>query len=286
MGQLGAVGSVADGSATQPADHQQIIAAQYVNSHLGPIVKGGDVTGRGDLRYAVSPGVGLCPTTYGAVFVNWGAVNTALVTTPSAPRTDVIYADQKGNIHVATEGSVPTGVCIIDKRRISAGATTTTNAASVWNKRYALPYGAQLGWLAMHVENYAQGEPVQVSRVIWTQKDFFVPTDRHVQLRMHQCIYGEHNASAPSTDFSQFGMGSMKYFLYLDGNLYREWEIGYSRVWEVKMHNVDMTVNAGTHTIRLERQKVWGVADPFYFGSPNNIWQPGSVGIHDEGVAE
>lgn len=287
MGQLGFSGAETALGKTTPPDLRRIIAAQFVNSDKNPVLAGGEVTGRADRIYSYAAGVGILKTADGAVFLTWPAGVTAQVTQPTTARVDVIYVDNQGAVRVATEGAVNEAqVIVIDKMAAPAGMTATNQATRRVNRNYALPYGATLGWLSMFTETHSQGEAVNKNRIVWTTQRFQVPTDRLLQLRMHQTIYGSHTASAPSTDFAQYGVGSMKYWLYVDNVLMREFELGYSRIWEVRMHNVDFEVNAGEHTVRLERQHVWGTANPIYFGSANNIWQPSSVGIHDEGVSE
>lgn len=284
MGQFGLDKSAAAGG-TKPQHLQQIFAAQWHNSDSNPVIAGGEVSGRGDLRYNYAAGVGLVRTAHGVVYVTWDAGTTALLDQPSVTRTDVVYVDVTGGVFVGVEGAVnEANVCVIDRMVLPGGATATSAAVRARSRNFAMPFGAQLGWLAMFVDPRPQGEAVPRARQTWAQLDFWVPTDRACQIRMHQCVYGQHNAGAPSTDYTNAGIGAMKYWAYLDGQLYRSWEIGYSRIWEARIHNVDFDVTEGAHTLRVERQHVWGNAIPLNFGSAENVWQPASIGIHDEGV--
>lgn len=287
MGQYGWSGAETALGKTASSDIRRIIAAQYVNSDNNPIIGGGDVSGRADMAYGYAAGVGVMSVGDGAVMLTWPSGVTALVGPSPVARTDVVYCDQHGAIRVAAQGSVnESQVIVLRRMRTPAGMTATTQAVPIGDRNFALPYGAQLGWLAMHIEPYWQGQPVNGNHIDWVTLNFEVPTDRKCQIRMHQCIYGEHTAAAPSTDFTNFAVGSFEYEAHLDGVMFRKWEIGYSRIWEARMHNVDFDVNEGPHTLKVRRRWAWGQAKPLHFGDPANIWQPGSCGIHDEGVGE
>lgn len=237
------------------------------------------------MAYAYSAGVGVLAVPDGAVQISWPASTTAVVTTPSTPRTDVIYVDGQGLVRVAPEGQVnESAVIVIRKMRMPAGATATGQASPVGDRIFAMPYGANLGWLAMYIEPYYQAQPVNKNDHDWVELRFAVPTDRACQLRMHQCIYGTHDPGAAYTDFAGHSVGSMEYTMYVDNVIYRRWEIGYSRIWEAREHPIDFDVNEGAHTVRIRRRWAWGDPEPLHFGDPANIWQPGSAGIHDEGV--
>lgn len=264
---------------------QHIISRRWINAAVGPIIGGGDVTGRGDLKYGFSEGAGVVPTAYGALEVEWAAGQTSLVTTPSVARTDTIYVDALGQVNVAQGVAPPPNTCVLDKMRLTAGATTTTGATRQWNKVYALPYGSQLGWLSMWIETYQQGQAAIQQKIIWGgDRTFYVPTDRNVSLHMTQCIYGSGTANGG------MAFGTFRYGLHLDGVLIRVFEMGFDRRQAVGQMIINLdNIPKGQHTIKLDREYVWpgppGVV-PFHFGSANNIWQPGSIGIHDEGVHE
>lgn len=237
------------------------------------------------MAYAYTAGVGVMSVGDGAVMLTWPAGQTALVGPSPIPRTDIVYCGNDGAIRVAAQGSVNENQVIVLRRmRTPAGMTATSQAVPLGDRIFAMPYGAQLGWLAMYIEPYWQGQPVNKNHIDWVTLDFEVPTDRACQIRMHQCIYGEHNPAAPSTNFAEYAVGSMEYEAYLDNVLFRKWEIGYSRIWEAREHPVDFDATEGRHTLKVRRRHAWGSATPLHFGSPENIWQPGSCGIHDEGI--
>lgn len=239
------------------------------------------------MAYAYSAGVGILSVADGAVMISWPSATTAVVTTPSVARTDLIYVGADGLVRVGAEGTVNEAQAIVIRRmRMPAGATATGQAVPVGDRIFAMPYGANLGWLAMYIEPYYQGQPVNKADHDWVTLQFAVPTDRACQLRMHQCIYGNHNISTPYTDFGGHSVGSMEYTMFVDNVMIRRWEIGYDRRWEAREHPIDFNVNEGAHTVRIRRRWVWGDPEPMHFGDPSNIWQPGSAGIHDEGARE
>lgn len=285
---MGQVGDIRKSSAgpTMPADMQQWIASQYTNSETNPIIRGGEVTGRADLAYQVAAGVGLVKTPAGSMVITWDGGQTKLITQPSTTRTDVIFVDGTGQVDVQPEGAFDESkVIILDKKSLPAGATATTRATGSHNLNYALAYGAQLGWLDMYIEPRPEGNTARKDRFDWCHLRFTAPTDRDIQVRIHQCLYGAHAVGTPATDWSQYGLGSMQYWLYVDDVLERQFEISYNRTTEAKLQFIDFEALRGDHRVRIERKHQFG-ADPIHFGSPNNLWQPGSAGIWDCGVSK
>lgn len=289
MGQYGWAGNETALGKTSSADIRRIIAAQYVNTHRNPIIGGGEVSGRADMSYGYAAGVGLRAVADGAVILTWLAGVTALVTASPAARTDVIYCDADGAVRVAEQGTInESTVTVLRRMRTPAGMTATSQATPVGDRDFALPYGASLAWLNRLIDPLTHGTRIQTSRHVWRQLPFAVPTDRVCRFEMQQCILGEHNNSAPSTDFTQFGAASMMYWAYLDDVLIQYWELGYNRIAEVRPHHFIFEAAEGAHTFRIERAKQWGTADPLAFGEMGGGggWQPASVGIRDEGIAE
>lgn len=275
MGQFGAAKTDIAGGTT-PEVLQQTIAAQWVNSSRNPVVGGGTVTTRGDLRYNFAAGVGLIKTAAGAKYVTWNAGMTALVTQPSTTRTDVIFVRANGQIDVAVEGTVnESTVCVLDKMVLDAGATQTSGRSRrAHNKAWALPYGGTLGFLAAYQE-FRQGR-VPVSETMW-QGQFAVPTDRWVNFELQQGIHAE---------LSQNATGTIRYAVELDNALISTVDMPAFPHRIASQHTMHAArVDAGVHTLRVRRA---GQAGPpmFFFGGGAERLTPGFVGVIDMGVAE
>ena len=281
MGAWGAAYNPETGAGLTPADHQAIIANHWTNADKSPMVGGGIVTGTSTMGYAYTAGSGVVKTAFGAVEVNWPSGQTALVGTPSVARTDTVYVDAIGQVNVAQGGSVPANVCVLGRPKLPAGATSTINAVNTWDRIYALPYGATLGWRCMKIETYTDGQWAVQQKIDWMSDSFFVPTDRHVQMQMAQCICGTNASNSSDMCF-----GSFRYGLHIDGALVRVWEMGFDRRKTVNEFYTNLEVSAGRHTIKVERELVWGNQGPQHFGSGNNIWQPAHMGVLDMGVKE
>ncbi|NNG20491.1 hypothetical protein HJ590_13130 [Naumannella sp. ID2617S] len=272
---------------TMPATMQRIIGAMYTNSGSGPLMKGGAVSGRTDRMYNYSAGVGIITTSAGSAMITWEAGQTSLVSQPSTERVDVIWANE-GGVFVAPGGvGVPSNACILDKRRLPAGATSTQPSVSVWDKNYALPYGGSLGYLGVWSEpSHPDGALVPHEWWDVCRFDFSVPTDRSVDVIVRQSIYGERQASGPLD--LQLGMGSMQWAANLDGVLMESWDMGFDGRWVSTFGGIRAwKLSAGTHQIQITRRKspTWNAVPKWFGGGPNKYcgtW----VGLLDVGVAE
>lgn len=254
---------------TTPEALQQWIAAQYINSPSNPIVSGGVVTGRGDLAYAVSAGVGVMKTGAGAYLLTWPAGVSKLVSTPSTTRTDCVVIDRTGQIDVLVESSFDESKYIVlDRRILGAGRTATSQSTSDKRRNYALPYGTNLGWFGTYIERREGGVP---SPEIMRDISFWVPTDRRVDIHVQQAIFGS-------------GGGFCRYEILLDQALLTVFEMDFTGGYVVRSYSHwDVPVSVGDHTLRVRR--VSTVGSPLFFGK-NPGEAPGFVGIRDAGVAQ
>lgn len=281
MGQYG-LDRRSDGTGgTQPEDVQQIIAAQFVNADQSPMVGGGVVTGRADLRYAYSAGVGVMSLGQGrAIHVTWDAGTTAPVDTPAVDRVDVVWANEFG-VFASPEGQVPGTATILDKRRLPGGATATSGAASVWDRRFALPYGASLGWLFLRRDSAARYAKIPKARHTWVSGRFFVPTDRHVSVKIDQALFcGPPGVWPPNPEQA----GAMLYHVSVDGAPVHTAEVGADQIWDMRTRFVGpVPVKSGVHTLTVEREQTWG-QQMENFGGGDRL--PGFVGVFDEGVVQ
>lgn len=297
MNKLANINGIALGGTT-PETLQQILAAQYVNTHTNPIVGGGFVTGTSGRTYNVSAGVGLMKTGAGAMMLTWGAGPTKLVDVPSTTRTDVVVIDASGQIDVKVESSFDESKYIVlDRRILPAGATATSRSTSDKRRNYALPASGSLAWFAASVE-YLSGvvprptQPGQAPSLMGgAPLRFWTPTDRFIDIYVEQAIYGrtrDDNGTPywPESDARSLGMGWMVYEVLLDGALLCTEEIGYNaglgrhafRQWSVP-------VSQGDHEVRVQRVDSFG-REPMFFSDAGRKRAPGFVGVRDAGVQQ
>lgn len=264
---------------TMPATLQQVIAAMYTNSAAGPLLNGGAISGRGDRSYAYSAGVGVITTAAGAAMITWAAGVTSLVGQPSTDRVDVIWANE-GGVFVSQGGAgVPANACILDRRRLPAGATQTSASVSVHDKNFALPYGAQLGRLfGLHENKGHLTTPVQGDWHDAAVGEVWVPTDRLVTIVTQSAVASKDQPA------DQMGFGSMGFAVRIDGQAFRELEIGFDKRWvagERSLHHVFLS--QGRHTIQWRRRHLWG-AQPWHFGGTS--FEGSYFAVIDSGVAQ
>lgn len=288
MGQYGFAKRPDGSNGTTPEILQKTIYSQYVNAHRGPKMRGGLVSGRSNMTYAFSEGVGLIVTgPQRAAYVTWDAGTTALVSAPTTgDREDIIWANEHGVwVTPASQFNI-SNACILDRRIIRPGAQNTSGTTSVHDNVWAIPYGASLGWLGMFREtgqaDVPLHQPIQKSRHTWCNLRIFVPTDRRVSAKLDQAIYG----GIPGGAFNNNSYGSMKYWVYMDNTLLYTLEVGYNQIWDINSQWLGpFDATEGVHTFRVEREHAWG-ADPKDFGGGNDWWLPGFFGIKDDGVKE
>lgn len=279
MGQYGkAVDS--GGAKTAPETIQKIIAAQYSNTSVNPIIGGGVVTGLGTLAFHVSAGVGVCTTSAGAVQVTWDDTQTALITPPSSgTATWVVY--------VNVDGSVLVGVTPISDPHITlatysvpSGTTSTTSLTNTWNTNYALPYGARLPRLAYWQENAGGGQAAATQYAAGL--NFYVPTDRTIQVSIRQELYSK------PTDNADLGAGSVLWTVNLDsGAQVAKVELPVDRRRFVQPFDWVIDVQKGTHTVTVNRANLWpgGTFVVYHFGAVDG-YVPGSYSVYDLGVTQ
>lgn len=280
MGQFGLAKQPDGSNGTTPEVLQAVNGALWENTEYAPMLRGGEVSGRTDMSYDYTAGVGLKPTPFGAIYVTWQAGQTALVSSPAAARFDIIWADEFG-VHVSTEGSQPSSAVILGRRRLPASATSTNASTSVYSRDWALPYGSKLGWLAEAEESWTYGTPAIQNEITWGALSFYVPTDRNVSIKLLQALYAEHQDTQPDT---WDRLGVMRYKLFVDNTFNRTVEIEYNRTYDIAERNLHLFGLAkGQHTIHFLRKKQWG-APPIHFGAGNEGYQKGFVGVMDEGL--
>lgn len=255
----GQYGLAADshGVRTAPETLQQVIAAEYGNAADCPVVLGGQVTGRADMRYEYTAGVGLIKTAAGAYFVTWDAGQTGIVdSVTSGTATDTLYVDRDGLVNVTRE-QAPANVCVLDRRSVPAGATATSDTSSIHTRKWALSRGQGEVKLAEHVDPSTSGE-AHSPRFLWATLAFSIAYAYDLRVVIDQALTTRGSAGlAPGNNALE--AGSCRYTVELDGAEIDSREIMYTRVWELKQTTIYVpNVRAGSHMLRIYRQHQWG----------------------------
>lgn len=278
MGQLGAAAD-SNGAKTTPETAQQIIAGLYTNSHLSPVIGGGQVTGTASLAYHVAAGVGLVQTAAGAVYVAWAETDTALTSPPeTGTATDVIYVDTDGLVHVARDGDQPAGVCVLDKRTITAAISATIATSSSWKRAWAETYGASQGTLAFFREP-ASNDQLAAATYTFNLR-FTTTTIRDVNYTICQQLRTDPAGSG------ELNPASIQWTIIVDGTEYAKFELMATRLRVVAMKDTfHPRLPAGSHHIQFVRRIVWpDNARVLHFGIGDGF-EGGYLRVNDEGVA-
>ena len=129
-GQFGLIRSTTSSpDGTTPEDIQRMFAGLISNVASSPMLYGGEVTGRVDLRYNYAAGAGVKSQGAGGVLYTWPAGTTGYTTAPaSGTATDTIYVDDYTGPKLV-RGAAPAGAIVLGQRTIAAGQTATTSTA-------------------------------------------------------------------------------------------------------------------------------------------------------------
>ena len=246
---------------TEPVDMQRVIWSLFeANEPL--IVRGCQVTGAASMEYKVSPGVVYIPNGAGrGILVPIDAATISADPAPSSgSRTDHIYADATGSVKVGSY--LPSGAVELDRRRVSAGVTSTSSAPGVADRRYATLAGAARGLV------YSWVDPTGL-RANWDgayktrcRTTITCDTDRHVDFRLTQ--------SMGSNDH-----GSAMWEIWIDGKRWQSREFEVTLRWDSRFSACTAHLTAGTHDIELRAKKETG-SKPFIYGGGGNAKQPGN----------
>lgn len=273
---------------TSPETLQRVIDALYVNADKYPMLKGGVVTGRGDMALNVSAGVGICKTADGAHYVVWDDVQTNLIQGHSTVASYEVYADKDGAVYVCKQGSRPSNTCLIDRGMLPSNVTTTATWSSQLNRHYAMPYGAGYGTLA-NIWNNLNG--AVANNYDW-QMTFQLETDRRIRFEMVQQIWSNVYDTTPNTQDTNPYFGSMGYTVQLDNNLPYFFELEFNRIRQARYHTIDFeNVAAGTHTLYIFQKRQWdNNCTPYHFSSvmegDNARFQNAYFRVVDNGVMQ
>jgi hypothetical protein len=201
------------GNGVDPLTHRNIIKAHWVNTG---VVEGLVVSGRGDLRYAVSAGVGVCSMgdADGYVEAYWpGGVTENAVSAGDGTyaRIDTVYllantGTPDNVVHCrVVQGTpsaspvapvLPAGALALMSMLMPAGGSSTGASSRRAGVGYAVPYGVSLGLMA---QSRNTGNDAFSPSVIGTPRhavDFTLSTDRLVEIRFQCRVTGGSGSSS------------------------------------------------------------------------------------------
>lgn len=309
---------VAPDSSGQGCDaltHRRVIAGQWASTG---IVSGLDVSGRQDLRYAVSPGVAVCSMgeADGMSIAYWDGggspyTENAVTAGDSAyPRIDAIYmvsytGQPDNGVHVKVAQGTPSaspsapqveaGGLVLAYRMMPAGAMSTASAMAWGYVDYAISYEASLGRLAEYEDRRRDvwGDP----RVRWWSVeypvDFYLPTDRVVELTydadVAYAIRGDHGQmlGVGADDWASWAVTFILDGADVPGST-RETLLMHG-VWTHAHNSKILTMKKGSHrmAVRQGLASKQGNGQPYmHYGENDGLTYPGrTVQVWDRGPA-
>lgn len=240
---------------TTAKDIQRITASKYQNAG---ILTGCKLVTRSDWLYQ---------WTAGAVVMDLGSdyavevpVYEGTLSPSPAPatgeRVDTIYVEQLNSSTsnltrvVVTSGSAPANAVVLDKRRVPAGATRTSQTVSVWDRRYARASQSTQGRISSAVD---AGGDVRTKGTVYKRcsQRFFVDTDRFVNLKLSLTPARSTSAGVSSFGTLAASWGSLLYKVFIDDNLVRSFEVPISRMWATQQLETIEQVSMGSHTCHI-----------------------------------
>lgn len=240
---------------TTATDIQTITAARYTNPG---ILTGAQVVKRADWKIDIAPGgvvMNLGSTL--AVEVPVYAQTMDLEPAPATgERVDTVYvrqaATQSDNLARVeiTAGAAPAGTVVLDRLRVTAGATRSSQLASVHDRSYARHSQSTQGVFTRAVD---QGGDVRTKGKTYKamEQRFTTETDRWVNLKL-SVTAGRTNTKGESSIGTIGGTAaSLRYSLYIDNALVRTFEVGIDRRWITTQLESLHRVKAGPHTVHV-----------------------------------
>lgn len=258
-------------SSTTSEDIRQITGTLYSPG----LLSGGVVTRSASaLTYSVSNGVAAFPivvdnsnppkpenrrTVLGPI------PQTNLTTTAptSGTRIDLIYAqqltpspDSANNVVVKVGTSLPARSVLLDSYIVSTGNTNSNVFARTGNITYSLPYGST-GSLFFYKKEPTNG--TFTGRSITLSGSFYLPTDRMVHVWLNAALSSQNAVGFDNSRYCEAGFD-----IFIDNVLIWTWtSVGLHQA-HAEHHWSDIDgMNAGLHTIRLEKFRATGTGVPY-----------------------
>jgi hypothetical protein len=293
-----------DGNGVDPLTHRNIIKRHWNNTG---IMGGLTVSGRADLRYAVSAGVAVCSMGSAdgyteAYFAGGTTENAVSAGDGTYSRIDSVYllantGTPDNDVHcMAAQGTpaaspvaptLPAGALLLQQMLVPAGASKTSSASLNGSQNYAIPYGGSLGRLAYNkvTADYTIVEDNQWHSQV--SSTFRVATDRLVTVEWKACT-----TVGPGADASDANANMGSYFLQIlvDGKVINEIssalgvnadEVTSFRYDYVAAVSYDINVTSGTHTVLA---RVYG--NKGHWTYPVTFKNGRQLKVMDRGVAQ
>lgn len=261
-GQFGLIRSTTSSpDGTTPEDIQRMFAGLISNVASSPMLYGGEVTGRVDLRYNYTAGAGVKSQGAGGVLYTWPAGTTGYTTAPaSGTATDTIYVDDYTGPKLV-RGAAPAGAIVLGQRTIAAGQTATTSTAPSGSRVQAVS-GAIRGASVMEWRSGVPGSLTELPTALTSL------TTQTITVPAAGSLRGELSANITS-DYGYTGEdlhpGSVMFYVKLDGVEVWKQEVGFDTRWAQALTTFRLdNVTAGTHTVQLLREAWWNY-EPYAF---------------------
>lgn len=267
---------------TTPEGLQRWLGSQYMNTGIIPGKNIGTVSGTSSWSYAYDAGCAF-------MYVSQASGNGIMVpfekgTVPTSPapstgtRNDVIYVDTNGVVRVAQgANNAPQGV-VLDRRSVSAGATSTNSSVSNWDKSFSIPAGASLGRLH-HFHDPANNIFGNISPMTLGTGRFSLPSDRLIRFDLTHCISAEQDGDMSSGEASV-----MRWRVYVDNKL----EIAFTTraEWDNPQTNFmsfTKQLSEGAHTVHYVQDRLKGARFKHHMGTsagyPGNRFEVWDAGV-------
>ena len=277
---------------TTAQDIQRIIASQYENAG---ILTGAKVVLRSDWQYQ---------WTAGAVVMDLGSdlavqvpVYEGTVAPDPAPATgeriDTIYVEQLNTASsnlarvVVTSGSAPANAVVLDKLRVPAGATKTSQCTSVWDRRYARHSQSTQGRISSAVDTSAAVRSTGTYKAC--NQRFYVDTDRTVNVKLSTTLVRLSKTGGALTSYAS-SWGTVDYKLFVDGVLVRTFPVLVSALTATQQVETLVDVPMGAHTAHVESSAASNgdLADLFWRvqHGGGSKWPGDALTVFDAGVAQ
>lgn len=263
---------------TTADDFRQIQGGLYTPG----LISGGTVTvSVSSMTYTVAGGVAAYPiVTTGVPQTVLGPVPSGTLTTTAATsgtRVDMIYAQQRTvaadgdpNIVLGIGTSLPARAVLLDAYIVGTTTTNTKAATRSVDIKYSIPYGASLGRLVNVTSTFnsvfgiTQGNPTGRSTV--ASGLFYLPTQRLVSTQLTVALSAN---GAVGFDNSKYCEAA--YDIFFDNIKTFTWTtMGLHQARQEINWDIDVAVQAGPHSIRVEHYKLTGPGNPRGWSSTGN----------------
>lgn len=261
-----AAGAVTVG--TTSADIRKIFGALYTPG----LISGGAIkTSASTMTYNVAEGVASFKMANGeSVLGYWPATSNLAPTSSTVPRKDYVYAVQRtpsvhgdSNIRVEVDSSFPaTGAVLLGTFVYSAGATSSNAGVRSGAVDYSVPYGSSMGELSW-MQNTHNG--TFSDRQVIMSGQIQLPTDRLIMFNFSTVVSATGGGYWNPNTYTE-----ASYHLKVDGVQVAKWQSpGLTVAWTTLNFEERKNLNAGSHTVTVDRGREVGPGVPYQHFIPN-----------------